>query len=153
MKAVIQEIKTVIEAVTEKLSKDLNTSCNNPRDRQSQTGRAQEPSLLRWLLSLDRYRPHPKGKVKGNPHPWWEETWYKTGKNRSSSRMRTTRRKDRFESIETEASICKTGKIQMNTKMKNQEAHSKCLQEQSHLYESNTTMLKDPQNSYEEPIV
>ena len=31
----------------------------------------------------------------------------------------------------TEASICQTGKILMNIKMKNQEAHSKCPQEQS----------------------
>ena len=39
--------------------------------------------------------------------------------------MRTTPRKDRFESMEMEASICQTGKIQMNTKMKNQEVHSR----------------------------
>ena len=49
-----------------------------------------------------------------------------------SSRTRTTPRKDRFEPMEMEASICQTGKIQMNTKMKNQEVHSKCPQEQSH---------------------
>ena len=67
--------------------------------------------------------------------------------------MRTTPRKDRFEPMETEASICQTGKIQMNTKMKNQEEHSKCSQERSHLYESNTAMLRDQQNSYKEPIV
>ena len=55
--------------------------------------------------------------------------------------------------METEASICQTGKIQMNTKMKNQEAHSKCPQEQSHLYELNTAMLRDQQNPYKEPLV
>ena len=38
-------------------------------------------------------------------------------------------------------------------KMKNQEAHLKCLQEQSYLYESNTAMLRDQQNPYKEPIV
>ena len=40
--------------------------------------------------------------------------------------MRTSPRKDRFEPLETkemEASICQAGKIQMNMKMKNQEAH------------------------------
>ena len=58
-------------------------------------------------------------------------------------------RKDRFEPMETEASICQTGKIQMNTKMKNQEAHSKCPQEQSHLYESiNTAILRNQQKPY-----
>ena len=41
----------------------------------------------------------------------------------------------------------------MNTKMKNQEVHSKCPPEQSHLYESNTAMLGDQQNPYKEPIV
>ena len=45
--------------------------------------------------------------------------------------MRTTPRKDRFEPMEMEAFICQNGKIQMNTKIKNQEAHSKCPQEQS----------------------
>ena len=37
--------------------------------------------------------------------------------------------------------------------MKNQESHSKCHQEQSHLLESiNTAMLRDQQKPYEEPI-
>ena len=79
----------------------------------------------------------PKSKTNGNSPPWRAGTWYKTGKNKSSSRTKTTPRKDRFEPMEMETSICQTGKIQMNTKMKNQEEHSKCPQEQSHLYESN----------------
>ena len=48
--------------------------------------------------------------------------------------MRTAPRKDRFEPMktkETGVSICQGGKIQMKTKMKNQEVHSKCSQEQS----------------------
>ena len=55
--------------------------------------------------------------------------------------------------MEAKASIRQTGKIQMNTKIKNQEAHSKCPQKQSHLFESNTPMLRDQQNPYKEPIV
>ena len=49
--------------------------------------------------------------------------------------------------------FAKLGKIQINTKMKNQEAHSKFPQEQSPLYQSNTAMHKDQQNPYEEPII
>ena len=41
-------------------------------------------------------------------------------KNRPSSRTRTTLRKVRFEPMETEASICQTGILQMNTKRKNE---------------------------------
>ena len=37
--------------------------------------------------------------------------------------------------------------------MQNQEAHSKYPQEQSHLYESNTAMLRDQQNPYKEPMI
>ena len=45
MRALIQEIKIVIEAVIEKLSKDPELQQANS-DRQSQTGKAQGPSLL-----------------------------------------------------------------------------------------------------------
>ena len=38
--------------------------------------------------------------------------------------MRTTSRKDRFGPLEMEASICQIGKIQMNTKMKNEKPGS-----------------------------
>ena len=44
----------------------------------------------------------------------------------------------------------------MNTKMKmkNQEEHSKCLQEQILIYESiNTAILRDQQNPNKEPVV
>ena len=97
------------------------------RDRQSQTGRARGPPLLRWFLSLGHYKLHPKGKLKGPPPTWRPGTWYKIGKNRT----RNTPRKGRFKPMESEVFICQTGKIQMNTKIKNQEAHSKCPQEQS----------------------
>ena len=48
MRVLIQEMKTVIEAITEKLSKTQTPELQQAkRDRQSQTGRAQRPSLLR----------------------------------------------------------------------------------------------------------
>ena len=94
MRALIQQMKTVIEAVTEKLSKDPNTRVATSQE--SQAGRAQEPSLLKWLLSLGHNRPHPKGKLKGLallPNKQGHST--KQEKNRTSSRMRTTQeRKD-----------------------------------------------------------
>ena len=46
MRALIQEMKTIIEAVTEKLSKNPEFQ-QVKRDGQSQTGRARGPSLLR----------------------------------------------------------------------------------------------------------
>ena len=49
----------------------------------------------------------------------------------------------------SEAPISQAGKIQWT--MKNKEAHSKCPQEQSQ--ESNSTILRDQENPFEEPIV
>ena len=75
--------------------------------------------------------PTKRGNYKETPPLIGGGHGTKQEKNRS--RTRTTPRKDRFEPMETkemEASISQTGKIQMNTKMKNQEAHSKCPQEQ-----------------------
>ena len=59
-------MKAVIEAVTEKLSKDPNTRVATSQERQAKAGRAQGPSLLKWLLLLGHYRPYLKGKLKGN---------------------------------------------------------------------------------------
>ena len=119
MRALIQEIKTVIEAVMEKLSKDPNISCNKPRE----TGKDRQEELR-------------------GPHFWGDFCCWAT-----TDPTQKENKKEPF------ASTCQTGKIQMNIKMKNQEAHSKCSQEQSYLYESNTAMLRDQQNPYEEPIV
>ena len=46
------------------LQRPKHQSCNKPRE----TGKARQeelrgPSLLRWLLLLDHYRPLPKGKL------------------------------------------------------------------------------------------
>ena len=128
------------------LQRPKHQICNKPRE----TGKVRQEGLrgphfwgdfCHWATS----DPSPSPDRQGHATKW--------EKNRSSSRKRTTLRKDRFEPMEMEVSICKTGKIQMNIKMKTQEAHSKCPQEQSYLFEWNTAMLRDQQNFYEEPIV
>ena len=136
-----------------KLSKNPNTRVATSQERQAKPYRKSSGALTSEVTSVTGpLQAYPKGKLKPLPTDW-QKHGTKQEKNRSSSRTRTTLRKDRFEPMETEASICQIGKIQMNTKMKNQEAHSKYPQEQSHLYESNTGMLRDQQNLYKEPIV
>ena len=132
MRALIQEMKIVIEAVTEKLSKDPNNRLATSQKRQARPDKKSSGALTSEVTSVaGPLQTSPKRKTKGKPLPDRQGHGTKQEKNRSSSRMRTTPRKDRFESMEMEASTCQTGKIQMNTKMKNQEAHSKCPQEQS----------------------
>ena len=126
-------LETIIETINEKLSKDPNTRVAISQDRQAKPDRKNSGAL--WFLSLDHYRFHPKGKLPGpSPDEWGYGT--KQEKNWTHSWMGSITRKDRFEPMETkerEGSICQAGEIQMNTKMKNQEVHSKCPQEQSHL--------------------
>ena len=69
MRVLIQEMKTIIIAVTWKTLKrpKYQSICNKPR--KTVTGRAQGTSLLRWLLSLAHYRSYLKGKLQGKPSP------------------------------------------------------------------------------------
>ena len=78
MKALIQEIKMVIGAVTEKLSKDPNNRVATSQERQAMPNRKSPGALTSnvWLLSLGYHRPHPKRKLQGTT-PWWVGTWYK----------------------------------------------------------------------------
>ena len=115
MRALIQEMKTVIEAVTEKLSKDLNTRVATSREGQAKPDKKSSGALTSVVISVaGALQTTPKRKTKGTPHPSRQRRGTKQEKNRSNLRMRTTSRKDRFKLMETEASICRTGKIQMN---------------------------------------
>ena len=132
MRALIQKMKTVIEAVTEKLSTDPNTRV----------------ALTSKVTSATK-DPTPK-KTKGTPStlPERQEHWYKTGKkNRSNSRTKTTPKKGQiwahgnrgFHLPKKE----NTDEHQnWNTKTRK---HIHNALRNSHQYESNTAMHRDQQ--------
>ena len=125
MRTLIQEMKTVIEAVIEKLSKDPNTRVETSQERRAKPDRNSSGGLTSEVTSVaGPLQTPPKRKTKGKPPPDGQAHRSKQQKNTSSSRTRTTPRKNRFEPTETEASICQTGKIQMDTKMKNEKPGS-----------------------------
>ena len=67
MRALIQEIKTVIEAVTEKLSKDPNTRVATSQERQAKPHRKSSGALTSEMISVaGPLQTPPKRKTKGN---------------------------------------------------------------------------------------
>ena len=98
------------------LQRPKHQSCNKPRE----TGKAWQPSLPRWLLSLDHYRPHPKRKLKGM-----------MGKDMVQNRKKIQLKNKNYPKkgqIWAHGNegfhFCQTGKIQMNTQMKNEKPGS-----------------------------
>ena len=73
MRVLIQEMKTIIEAVTEKLSKDPNTRVATGQERQAKPDRNSSEALTSEVTSVaGPQQTAPKRKTKG--------TWYKTEK-------------------------------------------------------------------------
>ena len=146
MRVLIQEMKTIIEAVTEKLSKDPNTKATTSQERQAKPYRKSSRVLTSEVTSVvGPLQTPPKRKTKGIPSPDGQEHSTKQEKNRSNSRTRTTPRKDRFNPWKQKLPFAKLGKYRWTRKwkMKKQVAHSKCSREQSHLYKLNTSILKN----------
>ena len=119
-------MKTIIEAVTEKLSKDPNTRVATSHERQAKPDKKSSEALTSEVTSVTgSLQTPPKRKTKGTPHPpMSRDIVQNRKKNKYSSRTRTTPRKDRFDPREMEASICQTAKIQINSKMKNKKPGS-----------------------------
>ena len=131
MKALIQEVKTIIEAVTEKLSKDPNTKVATSQERQAKPDRKSSRALTSKVTSIaGLLQTPPKRKTKGGPPPL-DGQGHGTKQEKKIDPAQDKKLPQERTDLERKASICLTGKIKMNTKMKNQEAYSKCPQEQS----------------------
>ena len=121
MRALIQEMKTTIGAVT---GNSPNTRVATSQEKQAKPDSKNPRALTSEVTSVAGPLQTPsKMKTKGNPL-LLDGQGHGTKQRKIDPRMRTTPRKDRFELMETEASICQTGKIQMNNKMKNEKLES-----------------------------
>ena len=70
MRALIQEMKTVIEAVPGKLSKDPNTRVATSQERQEKPDRKSSGALTSEVTSVaEPQQSPPKRKTKGTPPP------------------------------------------------------------------------------------
>ena len=84
MRALIQ-MKTIIEAVTEKLSKDPNTRVATSQERQAKPDRKSSEALISEVTSVARpLQTLPKKKTKGKPLSDGQGHGTKQEKNRSS---------------------------------------------------------------------
>ena len=126
MRAQIQEMKTIIESVTEKLSKDPNTRVATSQERRAKPNRKSSWTLSSKVISITEPLKIPPLDEQGHGTKRWG-----AGIGPAQEQGLLQERIDL--SPWKQASICQIGKIQMNTKMKNQEAHSKCPQEQSRI--------------------
>ena len=68
MRALIQQMKTVIEAFTEKLSKDPNTRIATSQERQAKPDRKSSEALTSEVISVvGPLQTPPKRKTEGKP--------------------------------------------------------------------------------------
>ena len=102
MRALIQKMKTVIGAVTEKLSQNPNIRVETNYKRQAD--RKSPGALTSEVASVNRPpQTSPKREITGNPSSTnGQGNGTKLGENRSRSRTRITPRKDKFDPMETQ---------------------------------------------------
>ena len=154
IRPLIQVMKTIIEAVIEKHSKDPNTRVATSQEKQANPDRKSTGALTSEVTYVTgSLQTPPKRKTKAPP----------MGRDMVQDRKKIDPVQERelaqgrmdLSPWKWRLPFAKLGKYRWTPKwkMKNQEAHSKCPQEQNHLFESNTAMLRDQQNPYKEPIV